>query len=72
MSIYSDVVGVSRVYLGPATEKFLERQCRFLKVAPDALTKADLTKLAWLCKNAAEVVMDAAQAEKLSKSIAAV
>jgi hypothetical protein len=71
MSVYTDVVAVSKVFLGPATEKFLERQCRYLKVTPDALTKADLKQLAWLSKNAASTIMDAAQAEKLSKKIEA-
>jgi hypothetical protein len=71
MSLYNDVVTVSKVFLGPATEKFLERQCRYLKVAPEALTKADLKQLAWLSKNAASSIMDAAQAEKLGQKIEA-
>ncbi|HTZ57126.1 MAG TPA: hypothetical protein VMB49_03470 [Acidobacteriaceae bacterium] len=71
MSVYADVVNVSKAFLGPATEKFLERQCRYLKVNPDALTKADLKQLAWLSKNAAGSIMDAAQAEKLAQKIEA-
>lgn len=71
MSVYSDVVMKSKVFLGPASEKFIERQCRYMKVQPDALSKADLKMLAWLTKNAAGSIMDAGQAEKLSKMIEA-
>ena len=69
MSVYTSVVAVSKVYLGPAAEKFLERQCKYLKVEPAALTKEHLKQLAWLSKNAAGAIMDAGQAEKLSTAI---
>jgi hypothetical protein len=71
MSVYSDVIATSKVFLGPATEKFFERQCRYLKVLPDALTKEHLKQLAWLSKNAASTIMDEAQAVKLGKLIEA-
>jgi hypothetical protein len=69
MDVYQQVFEVARIYLGPATEKFIERQCRYMKIEMRALTKADLKQLAWLSKNAASTVMDPAQAEKLARSI---
>ncbi len=69
MSVYSDVVAISKPFLGPATEKFLERQCRYLKVAPDALAKQHLKQLSWLSKNAASCIMSEAQASQLSAKI---
>jgi hypothetical protein len=71
MSVYTDVCTTARPFLGPATDKFLERQCKYLKVEPAALTKEHLTQLAWLSKNAASAIMDAAQAEKLAQKIGA-
>jgi hypothetical protein len=69
MSVYSDVIAASRVFLGPATEKFIERQCRYLKVEPDALAKDHLKQLSWLAKNAAGAIMDEAQAARLAQKI---
>ena len=71
MSLYDQVVGVSKVYLGPAAEKFLERQCKYLKTDPANLAAKDMAQLAWVSKNAAELLMDAAKAAEMSAKIAA-
>ena len=71
MSLYDQVVGVSKFYLGPATEKFLERQCKYLKTEPAALAGKDMEQLAWLSKNAAALLMDPAKAAEMSAKIAA-
>ncbi len=71
MSVYNDVVALSKPFLGPATEKFLERQCRYLKVPPENLQKQHLQQLSWLSKNAASLIMDEAQATIFSAKIAA-
>lgn len=71
MSLYEQVVGVSKVYLGPATEKFLERQCKYLKTEPTKLATSHLEQLAWLSKNAAATLMDEGKAAELAAKIAA-
>jgi hypothetical protein len=60
------------VYLGPAAEKFLERQCKMLKTEPAKLEGTHMEQLAWLTKNAATLVMDEAKATEFSKKLAAV
>ena len=69
MSIYTEVIAISKVYLGPAAEKFIERQCLYLKVVPADLSKDNLKMLAWLSKNAAATIMDPVQAEKMAQTI---
>jgi hypothetical protein len=69
MSVYTNVFSVAQVYLGPATEKFLARQCKYLKVEPADLTREHLKQLAWFAKNGAAAIMDLAQAEKLAGKI---
>jgi hypothetical protein len=69
MSVYSQVAATARPFLGPATDKFLERQCKYLKISPEDLKKEHLTELAWLSKNAASAIMDPTQADKLAKMI---
>jgi hypothetical protein len=45
-SVYSQLVVISRDYLGPATERFIERQVMtHLHKAPAALTRNDLIEL---------------------------
>jgi hypothetical protein len=69
MSLYSNVVIASKPFLGPATEKFLERQCKYLKVEPNQLAKEHLEQLAWLSNNAARLIMYSVQADKLAEKI---
>jgi hypothetical protein len=46
ISIYTEVVRVTNIYLGPAAERFIARQVQnHLHKAPEELTAQDLTKL---------------------------
>jgi hypothetical protein len=45
-SVYEQVVQVTNVYLGPAAERFIDRQVEnHLHIPPNKLTKADLNSL---------------------------
>ena len=45
-SVYTQVVRITHVYLGPAADRFIARQVQnHLHKAPEDLTKADLIKL---------------------------
>jgi hypothetical protein len=45
-SIYNQVVKITHVYLGPAAERFIDRQVEnHLHKAPNKLTRADLLSL---------------------------
>jgi len=44
--LYKEVVHITHVYLGPAAERFIDRQIEsHLHKSPESLTKADLQKL---------------------------
>jgi hypothetical protein len=46
ITIYEQVVRVTNVYLGPAAERFIDRQVEnHLHILPSKLTKADLSSL---------------------------
>ena len=45
-SMYDDIVGITKDYLGPAAERFISRQVEFhLKKKPEELNKDDVLKL---------------------------
>lgn len=45
-TLYTQVVRVTHVYLGPAADRFISRQVQnHLHIEPDELSKADLEKL---------------------------
>jgi len=69
--MYDNVLGVTKRFMGPAAEKFIERQCKLMKTEPAKLASTDLEQLAWLTKNAAGVYMDVARADDMAKQIAA-
>lgn len=71
MSDISDkVLTLSKPYLGPAAESFLERQCKeHLKVAFSALTHDNLLALAECVESFGPLVMPAAKAAELAKQI---
>ncbi len=73
MSATSDkVLALSKPYLGPATESFLERQCQsHLNVEMSALQSSHLKELAKWVETGAALIMDAAKAAELGKKIAA-
>ena len=67
--MYDDVLSVTKRFMGPAAEKFIERQCKLMKTEPTRLAVTDLEQLAWLSKNAAGVYMDVARADEMAKQI---
>ena len=69
VSLYDQVLSVSKVYLGPAADKFIERQCKMLKTPPVELAAGHLEQLAWLCKNAAGLVMDEVKAAEFGTKL---
>ncbi len=73
MSAISDkVLAITRVYLGPATESFLARQCQgHLHIEVSALEHSHLKDLAKWVEVGGALVMDPAKATDLSRKIAA-
>lgn len=69
MALYDQVVSVGKPYLGPATEQFLARQCKLLKINAPALANSDLAALAKWVEVGAGLVMDAAKAKELATKI---
>lgn len=69
--LYDDVVKVTKDYLGPAAERFITRQIHtHLNKTPDALTKADLVKLAdWIKVAIALLTEDSDMVNDFTKSI---
>lgn len=44
--VYDDTVDITRDYLGPAADRFIERQvCSHLRKKPEAITPRDLNRL---------------------------
>jgi hypothetical protein len=69
MALYDEVVSVSKVYLGPATEQFLARQCKILKLDARSLASRDLAALAKWVEIGAGMVMDAGKAKELALKV---
>lgn len=69
-AISEQVLAISKVYLGPAAEPFLDRQCKaHLKTELNALTGAQVKDLAKWVEVGAGLIMDAAKAAALAKKI---
>ena len=70
-NIYSAIVAVVTDYLGPAGERFVNRQVEFhLKKKPEEVTKDDIPKLAeWLKVTLAMLTEDASLVDDCSKRI---
>ena len=67
MNVYEQVVSVSKVYLGPAAETFISRQCKsHLKKDPTQLATSDLVTLAKWVELGAGLLMDQAKAAELA------
>ena len=71
MSTLSDeIVNISKVYLGPAAESFLSRQCKsHLKTDLSAVTSSQLKDLSKWVEVGAGLIMDPAKAAVLAKKI---
>jgi pyridoxine 5'-phosphate synthase PdxJ len=70
-SVYKQVTDITRDYLGPATERFLDRQITFhLKKDPRRLTAEDIPKLAeWVKVSIAILTDDRSMVDDFSKRI---
>jgi len=71
MSLYERVVQASKPYLGPATEQFIARQCKLLRVDAAALANDNLAALAKWMEVGAKMVMDAGKAQELASKVKA-
>ena len=73
MSVHQDVIAVSKLYLGPAAEHFIARQCQLHLKIDDAsvLNKAHLPVLANWIEVAGVRYMDEAKAKELAKKVLA-
>lgn len=72
MSLYDEVVGLSKPYLGMATEKFVARQCeQHVKVSPQQLSRAELPELARWMEISGGMIMDKTKAKELAARILA-
>ena len=74
MTVYEQALKVASQYLGPAAEKFLQRQIKsHLNLASSqALSAQSLPELAKWCGISGALVMDKAKAEEFSKRIGAI
>ncbi len=72
-SVYKQVVDITRDYLGPATERFLDRQIVFhLQKEPVKLTVEDIPSLAeWVKVSIAILTDDRSMVDDFTKRITA-
>jgi hypothetical protein len=69
--ILDKVIAVSKPYFGPATESFLNRQCKkHLNIELNALTESHLEELAIWVKTSGALIMDATKAADVARKIA--
>ena len=69
MSLYDQVVQVSKPYLGPATEQFIARQCKLLKIDASSMTSQNLAALSKWMESGAKLVMDEGKAKELASRV---
>jgi len=69
MSLYTEVISVSKSYLGPATEQFIARQCKLLKIDPPQLASSNLAALAKWVEVGAGMLMDPGKAKELALKV---
>ena len=70
MTTFEKVIATGKVYLGPATEAFVGRQCKWhLKKTPEELATADLIELAKWIEIGAGLVMDKTKATELAAKV---
>ena len=73
MRQYDGVLGVAKLYLGPAAVAFVDRQLTaHLNTTPDNLTAQQLEELAKWCYVSGKLVMDEAKAKEFSEKVKAV
>ena len=72
MTTYDKVIALAKPYFGPATESFIERQCKaHLKIDPRELAHWHLPQLATWLEIGGALVMPAAKAKELASRVGA-
>ena len=72
MALYDDVVNVAKQYLGPAAQKFVDRQIKgHLAVDKSQLGPEHLEELAKWCYTSGKLLMDDAKAQEFSQKVKA-
>ena len=70
MSVYQDVTSVTKIYMGPAAEQFIARQCQLhFKIDPVTLAKTHLAELAKAVEVAGMRYMEEAKSKELARKI---
>ena len=71
MALYDDVVGLAKIYLGPAAQKFVDRQLKgHLNIADgSALTSSHPEGLAKWYYTSGKLLMDDAKAQEFSEKV---
>ena len=71
MSLHDDVVGVAKLYLGPAAERFVNRQVtgHLNKAVSSELTASDLEELAKWCWLSGRLVMPEERAKEFGERV---
>lgn len=69
---YDTIIGITEGYLGPAAQRFIDRQIKFhLNKEPEELTRDDLEKLAeWIKVSLALLTDDKSVVEDFNRRIA--
>jgi hypothetical protein len=72
LTLYEKAIVLSKPYLGPATESFIDRQCKTrLKIEPPQLMTSQLAELSKWVGVGAGLIMDQTKANELSAKLAA-
>ncbi len=73
MALYDDVVNLAKTYMGPASQKFVDRQISgHLNITDGTqLTAGHLDVLAKWCYTSGKLLMDDAKAQELSSKVKA-
>ena len=67
MTLYQEVINVTKPYLGPAAEPFIDRQCiKRLKIDPQALTKPQMAELIKWVETGAGLIMGDVKGKELA------
>ena len=73
MSLHDDAVKVAKIYMGPAAEKFINRQISsHLNKTASELTGADLEELAKWCYVSGRLVMPEDRAKEFGQAVKAI
>lgn len=72
MGLYDDVVNLAKTYMGPAAQKFVDRQIKgHLEVDKAQLDSSHLEELAKWCYTSGKLLMDEGKAQDFSQKVKA-